>query len=167
MNLTKSQLQFFFDEVLEKFGWSEEIEETTVDPLDYVLDEINNTKRHVVNVEKQNKEIRLILLDQSRVIEQFQKLLGVETATSAFAKVAVLMREESEIEVELNKYKKLVNSIYETVSVNCSDIGETFAGMQSDIEELRKETFPANVENAKWSGHYETCPANNGGSCTC
>jgi hypothetical protein len=20
---------------------------------------------------------------------------------------------------------------------------------------------------AKWSGHYETCPANNGGSCTC
>jgi len=20
---------------------------------------------------------------------------------------------------------------------------------------------------AKWSGHYETCPANNGGTCTC
>lgn len=94
MKLSKSQLQFFFDEVLEKFGWCEEIEETTVDPLDYVLDEINNMKRHTVNVEKQNEEIRLILLDQSRVIEQFQKLLGVATATSAFAKVAVLMRED-------------------------------------------------------------------------
>ncbi len=167
MKLTKSQLQFFFDEVLEKFGWCEEIEETTVDPLDYVLDEVNNTKRHVVNVEKKNEEIRVILLDQSRVIEQFQRLLGVATVTSAFAKTAVLMREESEIEVELNKYKKLVNSIYEIVSVNCRDVGEAHAGIQEAIEELRKETFPENVKNSKWGGHYETCPANNGGSCTC
>ena len=167
MKLTKSQLQFFFDEVLEKFGWCEEIEETTVDPLEYVLDEVNNTKRHGEKIEKQNEEIRLILLDQSRVIEQFQRLLGVSTTTESLGKIAVLMREESEIEIELNKYKELVDWIYSIVSVNCRDIGEAHAGIQEGIEELRKETFPANVENAKWSGHYETCPANNGGSCTC
>lgn len=47
-------------------------------------------------------------------------------------------------ELELNKYKKLVNSFYETVSVNCTDVGETLAGMQNDIDQLRKETFPVN-----------------------
>ncbi len=114
-----------------------------------------------------NAEIHRIAVESKMIIEQFQKLLGVYTTTEALGKIAVLMREESEIEIELNKYKKLVNSIYEVVSVNCTDVGETFAGIQNDIEELRKNTFPANVENAKWGGHYETCPANNGGSCTC
>lgn len=23
------------------------------------------------------------------------------------------------------------------------------------------------LDGAKWGGHYETCPANNGGTCTC
>lgn len=114
-----------------------------------------------------NDEIARIAQESKLIIEQFQKLLGVYTTTEALAKVAVLMREETEIEVELNKYKELVDWIYSIVSVNCSDVGEAHAGIQEGIEELRKETFPANVQNAKWSGHYETCPANNGGLCTC
>lgn len=92
-----------------------------------------------------NAEIYRIALESKMIIEQFQKLLGVYTTTEALAKIAVLMREESEIEVDLNKYKKLVNSIYEVVSVNCNDVGEAFAGIQNDIEQLRKETFPANI----------------------
>jgi len=161
MKLTESQLQFFFDEVLEKFGWCEEIEETTVDPLDYVLDEVNNTKRHVENIEKQNKEIRLILLDQSRVIEQFQKLLGVETVTSALSKLAVIMREESET---IDLLKKLL--AHEEVDAQIDDWSTGYReGIEHCIGAL--STPPENVENAKWSGHYETCPAKNGGSCTC
>ena len=114
-----------------------------------------------------NAELQRIAVESKLIIEQFQKLLGVYTTTEALAKIAVLMREESEIEIELNKYKELVDWIYSIVSVNCRDVGEAHAGIQEGIEELRKETFPAKVENAKWSGHYETCPANNGGSCTC
>ena len=85
-----------------------------------------------------NAEIYRIARESKMIIEQFQKLLGVYTTTEALAKVSVLMREETEIEVELNKYKSLVNSIYEIVSVNCTDVGETFAGIQRDIEQLRK-----------------------------
>ena len=94
---------------------------------------------------KVNSEIHRIAVESKMIIEQFQKLLGVYTSTEALSKIAVLMREESEVEIELNKYKKLVNSIYEIVSVNCNDVGETFAGIQNDIDELRKDTFPANI----------------------
>ena len=85
-----------------------------------------------------NAELVRICRESKEIIEGFHKLLGVHTSTEALAKIAVLMREESEIEVELNEYKKLVNSIYEVASVNCTDVGETFAGIQSDIEELTK-----------------------------
>lgn len=133
------------------------------------------TDKKEVNVVAQIKDIEISVNDEivriaqesKLIIEQFQKLLGVYTTTEALGKIAVLMREESEIEVELNKYKELVDWIYSIVSVNCPDVGEAHAGIQEGIEELRKETFPENVQNAKWGGHYETCPANNGGSCTC
>lgn len=92
-----------------------------------------------------NDEIARIARESKLIIEQFQKLLGVYTTTEALAKIAVLMREESEIEVELNKYKELVDWIYSIVSVNCFDVGEAHAGIQESIEELRKETFPANI----------------------
>ena len=39
---------------------------------------------------------------------------------------------------KFNEYKKLIDSIYEISIVQCSDAGETFAGIQSNIEELRK-----------------------------
>jgi len=94
---------------------------------------------------KVNAEIHRIAVESKMIIEQFQKLLGVYTSTEALSKISVLMREESEVEIELNKYKKLVNSIYEIVSVNCNDVGETFAGIQNDIDELRKDTFPDNI----------------------
>ncbi|WP_323162307.1 hypothetical protein, partial [Pseudomonas fluorescens] len=64
---------------------------------------------------KVNSEIHRIAVESKMIIEQFQKLLGVYTSTEALSKIAVLMREESEIEIELNKYKKLVNSVYEVV----------------------------------------------------
>lgn len=92
-----------------------------------------------------NAEIYRIALESKMIIEQFQKLLGVYTTTEALAKITVLMREESEVEVELNKYKELVDWIYSIVSVNCSDVGEAHAGIQEGIEELRKETYPANI----------------------
>ncbi len=52
MKLTKSQLEFFFDEILGELGWCDEIEETTVDPIDYVRDEINGLRRHIKRLEK-------------------------------------------------------------------------------------------------------------------
>ena len=84
-----------------------------------------------------NAEIYKIALESKMIIEQFQKLLGVYTSTEALAKIAVLMREESEIEAELNKYKELVDWVYSIVSVNCTDVGEAHAGIQQAIEELR------------------------------
>jgi hypothetical protein len=135
MKLTKSQLQFFFDEVLGEFGWCDEIEETEVDPIDFIRDEVSILRRSIKRTEE-------IAIESKRIIEQFQKLLCVHTATEGFAKIVVIMREESEIEVELNKYKNLVNAIYEVVSVECNDVGETFSGIQNDIEELRRGLTP-------------------------
>lgn len=106
-----------------------------------------------------NKEVYKIALESKMIIEQFQKLLGVYTTSEALGKIAVLMREESEVEIELSKYKKLVDSIYEIVSVNCSDVGEAHAGIQSSIIELKRETFPANLRYfAKLRTLYD-CPA--------
>ena len=87
-----------------------------------------------------NAEIYRIALESKTIIEQFQKLLGVYTSTEAFGKIAVLMREESEVESELSKYKELVDWVYSIVSVNCADVGEAHAGIQDAIEELRKQT---------------------------
>ncbi|MDI9586146.1 MAG: hypothetical protein QM473_18135, partial [Acidobacteriota bacterium] len=86
---------------------------------------------------EKDESIYKIALESKMIIEQFQKLLGVYTSTEALAKIAVLMREESEIEIELNKYKELVDWIYSIVSVNCTDVGEAHAGIQEGIEELR------------------------------
>lgn len=52
MNLSKEQLQFFYDEVLGELGWCDEIEETGVDPLAYVRDEISGLRRHIKRLEK-------------------------------------------------------------------------------------------------------------------
>ncbi len=150
MKLTKSQLQFFFDEVLEKFDWSEEIEETTVDPLDYVLDEVNNMKRHIVNVEKQNEEVRRILLDQSLVLEQFQKLLGVATTTSALAKISVLMREDDTADRLLRKALDHLQT--------CSDFGATVLSM---------EIAEAFGESGLTKRALDTCPRCKGAGSYC
>jgi hypothetical protein len=48
------------------------------------------------------KEINRIALESKLIVEQFQKLPGVYTTTEAFAKTAVLMREEEESERERN-----------------------------------------------------------------
>lgn len=84
MKLTKSQLQFFFDEVLEKLDWCEEIEETTVDPLDYVLDEINNMKRHIVRLEK-SLEMRTAALEQDRGLTPREPDNGDSAPSQAFS----------------------------------------------------------------------------------
>jgi len=47
VKLNKEQLQFFFDEVLGELGWHDEIEETGIDPLAYVRDEISSLRRHL------------------------------------------------------------------------------------------------------------------------
>lgn len=47
MKLNKEQLQFFFDEVLGELGWHDEIEETGIDPLAYVRDEISGLRRQI------------------------------------------------------------------------------------------------------------------------
>lgn len=52
MKLNKEQLQFFFDEVLGELGWCDEIEETGVDPLAYVRDEIKSLQRHARRVNR-------------------------------------------------------------------------------------------------------------------
>jgi hypothetical protein len=44
-------------------------------------------------------------IDYALIVEQFQKLLGVYTTTSALAKVAVLMREETEAEEFIRKVR--------------------------------------------------------------
>lgn len=52
---------------------------------------------------KINDEILRIAEESKLIIEQFQKLLGVHTTTEALAKLAVLMREETEAERLLSK----------------------------------------------------------------
>jgi hypothetical protein len=45
MKLNREQLQFFFNEVLDVFGWDDEIEETGVDPLAFIRDEVGSLRR--------------------------------------------------------------------------------------------------------------------------
>ncbi len=52
MSLNKEQLQFFFDEVLGELGWCDEIEETGIDPLAYVRDEIKKMQAHTKRVNR-------------------------------------------------------------------------------------------------------------------
>jgi len=52
---------------------------------------------------KEFLEIKRRAIDYALVVEQFQKLLGVYTTTEALAKVAVLMREETDAERLLSK----------------------------------------------------------------
>lgn len=69
MSLNKEQLQFFFDEVMGELGWCDEIEETGVDPLAYVRDEISGLRRHIKRLEK-SLEMRTAA-EQMRALDGF------------------------------------------------------------------------------------------------
>ena len=100
-----------------------------------------------------NAEIHRIALESRMIIEQFQKLLGVYTTTEALAKIAVLMREDDTADRLLSK---------------C--LGHLSTSSEDGAKELHDEiaeAFGSQIPKKKWNGHYETCPANNGGSCTC
>ena len=56
-----------------------------------------------------NAELERICLESKEIIEGFHKLLGVHTSTEALSKVAVLMREEEDLE----------SDIYSTILIFC------------------------------------------------
>lgn len=47
MSLKFEQLQFFYDEVLGELGWNDDVEESGIDPLRFVKDEIKDLQNTI------------------------------------------------------------------------------------------------------------------------
>ena len=47
MRLNEEQLRFFYNEILGELEWGDEQEESGIDPLAYVLDEIRKMRKEI------------------------------------------------------------------------------------------------------------------------
>ncbi len=89
------------EKVLEKWNSADSIDIFRADEIVEMLDAMTEYIEHQPDTENQLAEITRIAFESKMIIEQFQKLLGVYTTTEAFAKTAVLMREEEDLQNDI------------------------------------------------------------------
>lgn len=89
------------ERVLEKWNSADSVDEFRTDEIVEMLDTMTEYIEHQPDTENQLSEITRIATESKMIIEQFQKLLGVYTTTEAFAKTAVLMREEEDLQNDI------------------------------------------------------------------
>lgn len=89
------------ERVLEKWNSADSVDEFRTDEIVEMLDTMTEYIEHQPDTENQLAELTRIATESKMIIEQFQKLLGVYTTTEAFAKTAVLMREEEDLQNDI------------------------------------------------------------------